>query len=45
MFSGDLYTKGAIIVKLIKDLVGPIEFRSGVSRYKFYFLKLNNKLT
>lgn len=34
MFDGlHVYTKGAVIVKLIKDLIGPTQFRSGVLRY------------
>ncbi|KAH7725403.1 peptidase family M1 containing protein [Aphelenchoides avenae] len=34
MFDGlHVYTKGAVIVKLIKDLIGPTEFRTGVLRF------------
>ena len=34
MFSSiHLYTKGAVVVKMIKDLVGSKEFRSGVTRF------------
>lgn len=32
MFGGDLYTKGAIMVKLIKDLIGSMDFESGIRR-------------
>uniref|UniRef100_A0A7E4W0V3 Peptidase_M1 domain-containing protein n=1 Tax=Panagrellus redivivus TaxID=6233 RepID=A0A7E4W0V3_PANRE len=34
MFDGlQLYTKGSVVVKMIKDLLGPIEFKAGISRY------------
>uniref|UniRef100_A0A915CSA1 Aminopeptidase n=1 Tax=Ditylenchus dipsaci TaxID=166011 RepID=A0A915CSA1_9BILA len=34
MFDGvHLYTKGAVIVKMIKDLVGAFDFRAGITRY------------
>ncbi|KAE9553802.1 hypothetical protein FO519_002972 [Halicephalobus sp. NKZ332] len=28
-----LYTKGAVVVKMIKDLLGSFDFRAGISRY------------
>ncbi|KAL3081643.1 hypothetical protein niasHT_033054 [Heterodera trifolii] len=34
LFDGiHLYTKGAVMVKMLKDLVGPAEFRAGITRF------------
>jgi aminopeptidase N len=34
IFDGiQLYTKGAVMAKMLKDLVGPAEFRAGIARF------------
>src|SRR5689334_22172147 len=36
MFDGHhLYTKGAVIVKMIKDLLGAFDFRAGITKFDF----------